>query len=119
MEIILKISKKHVTYGVIGLSVLVIVLILIGIGIPPFDMELQHYKGQSGYTIDERYTWDDFGDLNDVFTQVSKDRLREEADVVYSLLGHCRIFIDRHAKVIWVSGCGPDPLIRYVYWWTP
>lgn len=80
--------------------------------------EVNYYRKKTGYTIDESEAWSEFKKLDGVFTQVSKEQLRLEASKVIDEVGIYRIFVDRDAKTVWISGLGPDPQERYVYWWT-
>jgi hypothetical protein len=85
-------------------------------GSSPLEKEVQWYE-DNRYTIDESENWEDFQDLDGEFTKISKDELRDEAELVMDELGYCRIFVDRSDEIIWVSGIGSDPQERYIYYW--
>ena len=100
----------------------IIIIVVIGLYLykpqkqDPYQTELKYYKNQKDHTIDQTYTWTEFKELDGTFTQVNAEILRRKAKENIAELEHCRIFIDENQKTIWISGIGPDPTERYVYY---
>ena len=116
---------RSILLGIVGLILIASIFGSSGQYTSTFDKEIKYYQRKTGYTIDETYTWIEFQTADGVFTQVSRVPLREESSKVFDRMkqelgqGVCRIYVDRDAKTLWVSGVGPDSQQRYVYWWSP
>jgi len=119
-------KRSKILIVFITLCLILLALGSTGLFTPEFDKEI-NYQRKKGHVIDKDYTWTEYQTLGGIFYRVSKEQLRIEINLIDKYLEEfwgskdysCRIFIDRDAKVIWISGMGPDPMERYLYWWKP
>jgi len=102
--------------GFIGICLLIIALNSTGLFTPAFEKETKYYK-KNGYIVYDNYTWQESKNIDGIFFRVTRDQLRQEANLLARR--SVSIYIDKDSKIIWLSCIDLEQERGYVYLWTP